>query len=95
LLPHEVGPKRNTQNKKIIPKIMFLCAVTRPRFDKSKSQYFDGKIDLWPFIHQVPAVRNSKNSSKGTLITKPKIVDRNKFRYMLVEKVILVVRYAF
>jgi len=88
LLPHEVGPERNTQSKKIIPKIMFLCAAARPRFDTSKSQYFDDKIGLWPLIHQVPAARNNKNRSKGTLITKPKIVDRNEFRCMLVEKVI-------
>ena len=65
LLPHEVGPERNTQSKKIIPKIMFLCAAARPRFDTSKSQYFDSKIGLWPFIHQVPVARNSKIGARG------------------------------
>jgi len=92
LLPHEVGPERSTQSKKIIPKIMFLCAVARSRFNKSKSQYFDGKIALWPFFHQVPAARNSKNRSKETLITKPKIADRNEFRCIHVEKVILAIK---
>ena len=70
LLPDEEPPDRSCKSKRFITKVMFMAAVARPRFDHQKKQYFDGKIGIWPFVFKEPAKRNSKNRSKGTLVTK-------------------------
>lgn len=75
VLDGEIAPNRTTKSKRFVTKVMFLAAVSRPRFDPSKNTLFDGKLGIWPFVTHEPAKRNSKNRSKGTLITKPMNVD--------------------
>lgn len=65
LLPDEEIPHETSKSKRYIDKVMFMCAVARPRGD------FDGKIGIWPYVYQKPAERNSKNRPKGTIETKP------------------------
>ena len=38
----EKPPSRSTQSKRFIPKVMFLRAVARPRFDAAGTCVFDG-----------------------------------------------------
>ncbi|KAF0692171.1 Aste57867_16714 [Aphanomyces stellatus] len=42
---------------------MFLAAVARPR------DGFNGKIGMWPFVRQSPAVRSSRHLPAGTMQT--------------------------
>ncbi|RHY24072.1 hypothetical protein DYB32_008988 [Aphanomyces invadans] len=53
---------RACKSKRFIAKVMFLCAVARPR------DGFDGKIGLWPFVKRTPALRSSRNRQAGTLV---------------------------
>ncbi|XP_074315280.1 uncharacterized protein LOC141651466 [Silene latifolia] len=57
----EKKPYRSVQSKKFIGKVMFMCAVARPRYGSNGEVLFDGKIGIWPFIVEVPAKRNSRN----------------------------------
>ena len=53
-------PYRHVQHKSFLTKIMFLCAVARPRYDTNKNAWFDGKIGIWPIGKWEPAKRSSK-----------------------------------
>ena len=44
----EAEPYWHVQHKSFLTKIMFLCAVARPRYDANKNAWFDGKIGIWP-----------------------------------------------
>ncbi|XP_074266707.1 uncharacterized protein LOC141589988 [Silene latifolia] len=66
----EKKPYRSVQSKKFIGKVMFMCAVARPRYGSNGEVLFDGKIGIWPFIVEVPAKRNSRNRVAGTMETK-------------------------
>lgn len=69
LVPGEALPERTTSHDNHIPKVMFLCAVARrPHFNVCKSQWFDGKVGMWPMAHLVPAsARASVKRPVGTL----------------------------
>ena len=88
LSPEEPNPERSLQSKNRIGKVMFLCAVARPRYDADGVLTFDGKIGIWPFVKLAPAVKNSKNRDKGTLEVKSVIVNREVMRDYLCNKVI-------
>jgi len=60
LAQNEVEPHR--EGKKLHkPRIMFLCAIAKPRYDPHTKKMWDGKIGMWPFALQVPAQRSSTN----------------------------------
>lgn len=88
LAPDEVMPHRHVQSKRFITKIMFICAVARPRFDQYGKVLFDGKIGFWAFAEEVPAQRSSKNRPRGTLELKPVNVNTEVYRNMLLENLI-------
>ncbi|KAM0831755.1 hypothetical protein ACQ4PT_065325 [Festuca glaucescens] len=67
----EEPPKRETKNKGHIQKIMFLSAMTRPRYDRDGNCTFDGKIGVWPYVEWVQAQKRSKNRLRGTWELKP------------------------
>ena len=76
LMPDEEPPHRTTKSKKFIAKLMFLCAVARPRFHPETGECtFDGKIGIWPLIERVAARRNSANRPRGTIEIKAIKVD--------------------
>ena len=52
-------PTRRMKHKEHIEKVMFLLAVTHPRFDNEKVCTVDGKIGIWQFMYQVAAQRSS------------------------------------
>jgi hypothetical protein len=71
LLADEEDPYRTCKNKNYIPKVMFLVALARPRFNDEDEVTFTGKIGLFPLVNKVPARRSSVNRAAGTLETKP------------------------
>ena len=85
----EDAPIRFIQNKDHITKVMFLCAIARPRYDKDTGEcLFDGKIGMWPIVEQHVAMRRSVNRERGAIITTPVSCTRDKYRHMMIEKVI-------
>ena len=88
LLPDEIPPHRTCQSKRFIGKVMFLCAVARPRFNLEGEVIFDGKIGIWPFVEEVAAKRSSANRPRGTLELKPVDVDRDIYREYLTDELI-------
>ncbi|XP_074298008.1 uncharacterized protein LOC141628807 [Silene latifolia] len=62
---------RACQSKRFKTKVMFMCAVSRPVYGDNGEMIFDGKIGIFPFLEEIPAVRNSRNRPAGTLETKP------------------------
>lgn len=88
----EVVPTRRVQNKGHIIKVMFLVAVTRPRYDDNNNIIFDGKIGCWPFTDQVAAVRRSHNRPAGTIITRNTQVNARVYKEYILEKLLPAIR---
>ncbi|KAF0685537.1 hypothetical protein As57867_022523, partial [Aphanomyces stellatus] len=88
LIPGEKGPDQKCKSKRYITKVMFLSAVSRPRYVDETNLWWDGKISTWSFTHVVPAVRSSANRSTGTLETKSMIVTKDVYRSFLVDRVL-------
>jgi hypothetical protein len=59
-----------------------------PRFNADGEVIFDGKIGVWAFVKETPALKNSKNRDKGTIEIKSVTVNRDVMRAYLCEKVI-------
>ena len=61
IILHPDEPKRvqKCQSKRFVPKIMFMAAVARPRFDQEKKSWFDGLIGIFPFTKIKAAERSS------------------------------------
>ena len=74
-------------HKNHIPKVMFLCAVARPRKFADGTKW-DGKIGVWPFADWQQAKRSSKNRAAGTPELKPYSVNRDKIRGMILQQLI-------
>ena len=88
-LPDKKRPVLKAKSKLIFQKIMFLCAVGGPRWDKENGMWFDGKIEIWPFIEKVVAKNNSRNRPKGTLETKDfASVNAEEYKKMMIEKIL-------
>jgi hypothetical protein len=66
----EAPTQRKKHTKDHIEKVMFLSAVTCPCFDDNKVWVFDGKIGIWPFVHQLVAQWTSIYRPAGTMETK-------------------------
>jgi hypothetical protein len=68
--------------------LIFLAAVARPRYDPEGECTFDGKIGMFPFIERVAAKSTSKNCEKGTIETKLRPVNKNRYRDFMITKVL-------
>ena len=67
IVADEEEPYRHVQHKSFLTKIMFLCAVARPRYNTTrKNAWFDRKIGIWPIGKWEPVKRSSKKRTKGT-----------------------------
>jgi hypothetical protein len=73
----EEPPERSAPNANGLIKVMFLCAVARPR------PGFDGKIGIWPIGSFRPAQRASRNRPAGTLIWNNQKVTQEVYRRLL------------
>ena len=83
LAPSEPDPKREVCNKQHIPKLMFLGAVARPRYDLLNRRFFDGKLGLYVIGEQVAAKRDSVNCLWGTLKWKPLNMTKDLYKHYL------------
>jgi hypothetical protein len=88
LLLDEEEPERSVTHKGHIVKVMFLCAMARPRWDTARNAWFDGKIGIWPIGSMVPAQRGSVNRPRYTPEWKNKSIDRAEYRRLMCEVVI-------
>lgn len=88
LLEGEDAPDRKCQNKSHITEVMFMASVERPHYDYQKKAMFDVKIGIWNFVEEVTAKKNSVNRPEGTIETKPKNVDREDIRRMMMCNII-------
>lgn len=87
ILAHdEEPPKRTTKHKGYITKVMFLCAMARPRLIRGK--WWDGKIGIWPVGRFKPAERASKNRPAGAMVWENETVDRDKYREIMIDNVL-------
>ncbi|KAE9346331.1 hypothetical protein PR003_g7493 [Phytophthora rubi] len=86
LTSDETAPRIATKDKKHRTKVMFLVAMTRPRYDADQCMTLDGKVGLRPVVETKLAVRNSKNRPKGTPVMTP--VEMTKHVYEHVQHVI-------
>ena len=68
---------------------MFLFAIVRPWYDSNGYCLFDGKVSMWPIVEYRAAQQQSDNHERGDIITKPLNCDRDKYRELMIEKVIL------
>ncbi|TYZ59832.1 hypothetical protein PybrP1_009936 [[Pythium] brassicae (nom. inval.)] len=88
LTPTEPNPQRHAQHKSHLPKLMFLCAITRPRVDPATGASFDRGIGIWPFAEEIPAYRSSSNRQAGTLETKPLPANKETYKAMIMTEVV-------
>ncbi|XP_026435503.1 uncharacterized protein LOC113333202 [Papaver somniferum] len=89
LHPMEAPPVRRCTSKNFIPKVMFLSALARPRYDEYVNTPFDGKIGMWAFVFMEAAKRKSKNRVAGTLEMKPiKSITQKVTREFLINKLL-------
>ncbi len=68
--PGENVPNRSCHNKDHILKVMFLCAVARPCYDRNCECTFDGKLGMFPFVEIVAAQRANAHRPRGMIITR-------------------------
>ena len=92
ILADEEEPYRHVQHKSFLTKIMFLCAVARPRYDTNKNAWFDGKIGIWPIGKWEPAKRNSKKRAKGTPVWKNQLINWDVYHEYLIQKLLPAVK---
>ena len=84
----EAEPYRHVQHKLFLTKIMFLCAVARPRYDMNKNAWFDGKIGIWPIRKLELAKWSSKKCTKGTSVWKNQSIMRDVYPEYLIQKLL-------
>ena len=85
-------PYRHVQHKSFLTKVMFLCAVARPRYDMRRNAWFDRKIGIWPIGKWEPAKRSSKKCAKGRLVWKNQCITRDVYCEYLIEKLLPAVK---
>ena len=85
-------PYRHVQHKSFLTKVMFLCAVARPRYNTNKNAWFDRKIGIWPIGKWEPAKRKSKKRAKGTLVWKNQLINQDVYREYLIQKLLPAVK---
>ena len=81
-------PYKHVQHKSFLTKIMFLCAVARPRYNMNKNAWFDGKIGIWPIRKWEPAKRSSKKCTKGTPVWKNQSIMWDVYWEYLIQKLL-------
>ena len=85
-------PYMHVQHKSFLTKLMFLCAVARPRYDTNKNAWFDGKIGIWPIGKWEPAKRSSKKRAKGTPVWKNQLINPDVYGEYLIQKLLPAVK---
>ena len=84
----EAEPYRHVQHKSFLTKIMFLCAVARPRYNTNMNAWFDGKIGIWPIRKWEPAKWSSKKRTKGMPVWKNQSIMQDVYQEYLIQKLL-------
>ena len=96
LVSDEEDPHRTGKNKRFILKVMVLAVVALARFDHVKSQWFTGKIGIFPLVYNAAAKRSSRNRPAGTMETKPiESVNKDVTKRFLIEHVFPAIRASW
>jgi hypothetical protein len=98
IILHPDEPKRvqKCQSKRFVPKVMFMAAVARPRYDFDTKTWFDGLIGIFPFTEFKAAKRSSYRRKKGTMEQVPMLSITNvEHEQMLVDKVLPAIKEKF
>jgi hypothetical protein len=85
LVDGEEAPERTVKHKKYMAKVMFLCAVARPRWDTHKHCMWDGKLGMWPIGDYGKAIRTSIHRPAGTRVWHNENMGFNRFRMMIID----------
>ena len=88
LVLDEKNPKHCIKHRSHIMKVMFLCTVVRPHFNTSANSWWDGKLGIWPIGDWEPVQQGLKNRPKGMLVWKNKMVTKDVYRDLLINKLI-------
>ena len=86
IVAYEEELYRHVQHKLFLTKIMFLCAVARPRYDMNKNAWFDGKIGIWPIRKWEMAKQSSKKPTKGMPVWKNQCITQDVYHEYLIQK---------
>lgn len=99
LPPGKAAPLTAVQHKSHIPKVMFLAAVARPRFetwpDGREVCTFNGKIGCWRVSKPHTAQRDSKYHQKGDIYEKDVTMNSDRYVEFMTEKVLPAISAAF
>jgi hypothetical protein len=86
LTPNEPTPAPKTvQHKSHITKVMFLCALARPRYNNTTRQWFDGLIGIYPVGEFDIYHRRSANHERGDLKWTNISLDRDEYQRMMID----------
>ena len=88
IMADEAEPYRHVQHKLFLTKIMFLCAVARPRYDMNKNAWFDGKIGIWSIRKWEPVKWSSKKRAKGMPVWKNQSITQDVYWEYLIQKLL-------
>ena len=91
----EEPPVQRCSSKAHMTKVMFLCALGRPRWNHTTNSMWDGKIGMWPIGDIVPAQRNSVNRLAGTPEWKNKSIARGVYRELMIKKVLPAIEHKW
>jgi hypothetical protein len=69
-------------------KVLFLCAIARPKYDVNPNKILDSKIGIWPIGYMGVAQGNSRNCPGGTLVWVNTLVTPVVHRELLIQKII-------
>lgn len=89
----EEETRRATRSKHFITKVMFICAVARPRYKPNTHSTFDSKIAILAFVTLQEAKRSSKNRPYGKLEMKIVTVTREVYTLYLRENIFPAIRF--
>jgi len=90
----EEPPERHVKHKSHITKVMFLCAMARPR-RLPNGTWWDGELGIWPIGNCTEAIRSSNDRPAGTPLFEPKTIDRDTCRELMLNEVVPAIQSLF
>lgn len=84
--PEEVIRERKNIWRQLVPKVIALCAATRPQYSYNTKRHFDDKTGLWPSLYMIPPHRFSRNCSTCTFEMKLLTVNQEINRLGFIER---------
>lgn len=78
-------------------KVMFMAAVARPQWDPQRSEFFDGKIGVWPFVREeirpcIPIENTGRSQLERTFVPL-ETVTKEDVQRMITEIIVPTIRH--